>query len=357
MRVFDLVTRTEIDASPIIDGSTGKLCGFQLEKNGPIWPMELFKIPFAPDWEEIKHKALMAVLPGVAARQSQSIQCNPRTSQMIYSNEEAIVEEATMIAEAIANHLQEKEQFFSPGVEAIKRERQRQVIGEGYDEKHDEQHDPRMLLEAAVSYLLSALGRKGDSASEWPFDKEFYKPKDFKRDVERGAALAAAGLDLFYKLEVRKKDVQKLNVGDTLVFDHSDYTDYGIVYWVNDEGTEGKMACVDDGAGTDCMWLFGVKVNDDGNLTTYHGREVRRDPELIDRVLDRFNIEADGIHFETLLVGLFEEAAHTPEDVSLYLEDDMDEAEELTLLKSGFDKILNTCKKFKEKYELHHINS
>ena len=355
MRVFDLVTRTEIDAFPVVDGQTGRLCGFQLEKNGPIWPTELFKIPFAPDWEEIKHKALMAVLPGVAARQMQSIQGNSRVNQMIYPNEEAIVQEALRIAEAIANHIQEKEKYFSPGVEAIKRERQRQVIGEGYDEKHDEQHDPKVFLEAAISYFMSALGRKGDSASEWPFEKEFYKPKDFKRDVERGAALAAAGLDLFYKMEVKKKDVQKLKVGDTLVFDHSDYTDYCIVYWVNDEGTEGKMACVDDGGGTDCMWLFNVVVNDEGHLTTYQDREVRRDPELLDRVHDSLNIEGDGLHFETLLVSLFEQAAYTPQDVTLYLEDDMDEAEELVLLKKGFEDILKTSKKFKEK--LHHLKS
>lgn len=355
MRVFDLVTRTEIDAFPVVDGQTGRLCGFQLEKNGPIWPTELFKIPFAPDWEEIKHKALMAVLPGVAARQMQSIQGNSRVNQMIYPNEEAIVQEALRIAEAIANHIQEKEKYFSPGVEAIKRERQRQVIGEGYDEKHDEQHDPKVFLEAAISYFMSALGRKGDSASEWPFEKEFYKPKDFKRDVERGAALAAAGLDLFYKMEVKKKDVQKLKVGDTLVFDHSDYTDYCIVYWVNDEGTEGKMACVDDGGGTDCMWLFNVVVNDEGHLTTYQDREVRRDPELLDRVHDSLNIEGDGLHFETLLVSLFEQAAYTPQDVTLYLEDDMDEAEELVLLKKGFEDILKTSKKFNEK--LHHLKS
>lgn len=355
MRVFDLVTRTEIDAFPVVDGQTGRLCGFQLEKNGPIWPTELFKIPFVPDWEEIKHKALMAVLPGVAARQMQSIQGNSRVNQMIYPNEEAIVQEALRIAEAIANHIQEKEKYFSPGVEAIKRERQRQVIGEGCDEKHDEQHDPKVFLEAAISYFMSALGRKGDSASEWPFEKEFYKPKDFKRDVERGAALAAAGLDLFYKMEVRKKDVQKLKVGDTLVFDHSDYTDYCIVYWVNDEGTEGKMACVDDGGGTDCMWLFNVVVNDEGHLTTYQDREVRRDPELLDRVHDSLNIEGDGLHFETLLVSLFEQAAYTPQDVTLYLEDDMDEAEELVLLKKGFEDILKTSKKFKEK--LHHLKS
>ena len=307
------------------------------------------------NWEEIKHKALMAVLPGVAARQMQSIQGNSRVNQMIYPNEEAIVQEALRIAEAIANHIQEKEKYFSPGVEAIKRERQRQVIGEGYDEKHDEQHDPKVFLEAAISYFMSALGRKGDSASEWPFEKEFYKPKDFKRDVERGAALAAAGLDLFYKMEVKKKDVQKLKVGDTLVFDHSDYTDYCIVYWVNDEGTEGKMACVDDGGGTDCMWLFNVVVNDEGHLTTYQDREVRRDPELLDRVHDSLNIEGDGLHFETLLVSLFEQAAYTPQDVTLYLEDDMDEAEELVLLKKGFEDILKTSKKFKEK--LHHLKS
>ena len=146
-----------------------------------------------------------------------------------------------------------------------------------------------------------------------------------------------------------------LKVGDTLVFDHSDYKDYCIVYAVNEDGTEGKMACVDDGGGTDCMWLFNVVVNDEGHLTTYQDREVRRDPELLDRVHDRLNIEGDGLNFETLLVSLFEQAAYTPQDVTLYLEDDMDEAEELVLLKKGFEDILKTSKKFNEK--LHHLKS
>ena len=35
---------------------------------------------------------------------------------------------------------------------------------------------------------------------------------------------------------------QKLRIGDTLVFDHSDYSDYCIVYAVSDDGRKGRMA-------------------------------------------------------------------------------------------------------------------
>ena len=146
-----------------------------------------------------------------------------------------------------------------------------------------------------------------------------------------------------------------LKVGDTLVFDHSDYKDYCIVYAVNEDGTEGKMACVDDGGGTDCLWLLNVKSDENGNLTTYQGREVERDPELLSRVDECLDEDSAGM--ETLLMILFEQAAFTPEDISIYPDDDMDDiSEELSILHNGWNEIRNTNKTFDDKYQMLHFN-
>ena len=206
MRVISLVTRTEIEASPIIDGQTGKLIGFQEKKNGPIWPVELFKIPFMPDWEEIKRKAFFAVLPGVASRKLQEVKSNAKVNSINYPTEQAIVEETTRISELIVSHFQENDSsYFSPGAEAIRKERVRQISREGYDSEHDDKNDPKMLLLAAISYLLHAVDNE-QPEDYWPFEAEYFKPKDFQRDAERAGALIAAAIDLNYRKELKKSN-------------------------------------------------------------------------------------------------------------------------------------------------------
>ena len=208
MRVISLVTRTEIEASPIVDGQTGKLIGFQEKKNGPIWPVELFKIPFMPDWEEIKRKAFFAVLPGVASRKLQEVKSNAKVSSINYPTEQAIVEETTRISELIVSHFQENDSsYFSPGAEAIRKERVRQISREGYDSEHDDKNDQKMLLLAAISYLLHAVDNE-QPEDYWPFEAEYFKPKDFQRDAERAGALIAAAIDLNYRKELKKSDKQ-----------------------------------------------------------------------------------------------------------------------------------------------------
>lgn len=208
MRVISLVTRTEIEASPIVDGQTGKLIGFQEKKNGPIWPVELFKIPFMPDWEEIKRKAFFAVLPGIASRKLQEVKSNAKVNSINYPTEQAIVEEATRISELIVSHFQENDSsYFSPGAEAIRKERARQISREEYDPEHDDNLVPKMLLLAAISYLLHAVDNE-QPEDYWPFKAEEFKPKDFIRDSERAGALIAAAIDLNYRKELKKSDKQ-----------------------------------------------------------------------------------------------------------------------------------------------------
>lgn len=204
MRIFSKITRTEIEASPIVDGSTGKLLGFQENEKGPLMPVELYVIPYSIDWRRVRHETLMAILPGVASRFISLASANARISQVNYPTEQAIVEEATKITDEVVRMLQEQDDsFFSAGAEAIRKERSRQVLVEGYDIKHDAGIEPGMFFKAAIAYLKSAL--KEDDASEWPFDAEFFKPKDEIRDAERAGALIAAALDQIYKRPKEKK--------------------------------------------------------------------------------------------------------------------------------------------------------
>lgn len=107
------------------------------------------------------------------------------------------------------------------GIELIAEERQRQIDVEGYNEKHDSQHDPRELIHAANTYLAIAdltLHSKEFSQSDnwhrtnkpfylneikrnWPWEEESFKPTYDIRDLVKAGALIAATID---RLQIQK---------------------------------------------------------------------------------------------------------------------------------------------------------
>lgn len=85
---------------------------------------------------------------------------------------------------------------------AIIVERQRQIEAEGYDSTHDDAHNDGSILRAAVIYYQHGarkgmpLQMRADGAPMgWPWDAEWWKPKDARRDLERAGALALAERD------------------------------------------------------------------------------------------------------------------------------------------------------------------
>lgn len=91
-------------------------------------------------------------------------------------------------------------------------ERRRQVEKEGWDTAHDDKHTSGSLALAAASYAAyaGAEALRADTqpqksrASEyqfvasqilWPFDREWWKPKDPRRDLVRAAALLIAEIE------------------------------------------------------------------------------------------------------------------------------------------------------------------
>ena len=86
------------------------------------------------------------------------------------------------------------------GVELIERERQRQMAVEKWTPEHDDEHVRGELLDAGLSYVLSAIN-VGHPAmltppSEWPWDEVSWKPSgDVVCDLVKAGALIAAEID------------------------------------------------------------------------------------------------------------------------------------------------------------------
>ena len=89
------------------------------------------------------------------------------------------------------------------GVELISDERLRQIEVEGYDAEHDERETWDVFASAAISYIVAGLNPEM-AIDFWPWDEEYYKPKDTLRNLERAGALIAASIDR-YKSELQKE--------------------------------------------------------------------------------------------------------------------------------------------------------
>lgn len=89
------------------------------------------------------------------------------------------------------------------GVARIAAERERQKSVEGWTPEHDAEHDDGAMAAAASCYAwvaaLSDIRRNSNAGQrvpdEWPWDAEWWKPKDRIRDLERAGALIAAEID------------------------------------------------------------------------------------------------------------------------------------------------------------------
>lgn len=77
-------------------------------------------------------------------------------------------------------------------------ERWRQQSKEGWTPEHDDRHSDGSLAQAAAVYASTAAGERWvryGPLPYWPFDSEWYKPKDPRRDLVRAAALIVAEIE------------------------------------------------------------------------------------------------------------------------------------------------------------------
>lgn len=78
-------------------------------------------------------------------------------------------------------------------------ERDRQWDHEGFRHDHDDGHTNSELAKAAGCYLLfaDAYPNAGQPPPLWPWAPEWWKPKDYRRDLVRAAALTVAEIERF----------------------------------------------------------------------------------------------------------------------------------------------------------------
>lgn len=76
-------------------------------------------------------------------------------------------------------------------------ERARQISAEGWTPEHDAGHGAAQLAAAAGCYALftDSYPNAGEPPRPWPWEDEAWKPKDFRRDLVRSAALALAAIE------------------------------------------------------------------------------------------------------------------------------------------------------------------
>jgi hypothetical protein len=82
-------------------------------------------------------------------------------------------------------------------------ERTRQLSKEGYTISHDDTHRDGSLAQAAACYAAHAGGMPAAGYGYdpyWPFDAEWWKPKDPRRDLVRAAALILAEIERLDRL-------------------------------------------------------------------------------------------------------------------------------------------------------------
>lgn len=99
------------------------------------------------------------------------------------------------------------------GIELIAEERQRQIEKEGWTPEHDDTHNIGELAWAAACYCEQSVVFAKHSGfiryqsppppSRWPWDEEFWKPKNRERDLVRAGALIAAEIDRLQRLELK----------------------------------------------------------------------------------------------------------------------------------------------------------
>lgn len=83
----------------------------------------------------------------------------------------------------------------SPFMQAVIAERFRQIEAEGWSTAHDDEHEPGEMAEAGAAYAQCAGVAAEDNRTpppSWPWSPEWWKPRDFRRDLVRAGALIIA---------------------------------------------------------------------------------------------------------------------------------------------------------------------
>lgn len=96
----------------------------------------------------------------------------------------------------------------TPAMLAVIAERRRQIEQEGWTIEHDDSHLAGELARAGGTYAMYAGEREAGFQTmaliDWPWSPQWWKPKDFRRDLVRAGALILAEIERFDRMRKRK---------------------------------------------------------------------------------------------------------------------------------------------------------
>lgn len=84
------------------------------------------------------------------------------------------------------------------GASLVAAERRRQIEAEGWSPDHDDQWDRGEMAYAAAKYAAPM------APIDWPWDEQWWKPKDRLSNLVRAGALIAAEIDRMHRVEADK---------------------------------------------------------------------------------------------------------------------------------------------------------
>jgi hypothetical protein len=95
-------------------------------------------------------------------------------------------------------------------IQDIEAERERQVRGEGWDDHHDDEHVNRSLARAAGCYAMfaDAFPYAGEPPPQWPWEREWWKPRSHRRNMVRAAAMLVAEIERIDRAAVNSTAVR-----------------------------------------------------------------------------------------------------------------------------------------------------
>lgn len=93
----------------------------------------------------------------------------------------------------------------SPFMQAVIAERRRQIEVEGWSPEHDDAHQECALAVAGANYAMWARsGHCGQTPPAWPWDRAWWKPADFRRNLVKAAALILAEGERHDRLKTKR---------------------------------------------------------------------------------------------------------------------------------------------------------
>lgn len=100
--------------------------------------------------------------------------------------------------------------LWSDAIRDVLFERNRQISVEGWTTEHDDTHADGQMAQAAAAYAYEASRTdhqrnldRNDPSPIWPWDANWWKPTDRRRDLVKAAALIVAEIERLDRAEAR----------------------------------------------------------------------------------------------------------------------------------------------------------